>query len=160
MWQARLRAPNPSTSLPNPSTPSPYGRRVFELMSPSLQGEVAMVALQRIVSSVYYFRDATASVARGALTATLVASDNTAAGPAALAEDDMMLIAPTEFVPFKGQPPMHITSADPICKWRVDHPDGTTFTHFTLVPVLVCTAPKKTVGLGDNISGAALAYSI
>ena len=35
-------------------------RRVFELMSPSLQGEVAMVALQRIVSSVYYFRAATA----------------------------------------------------------------------------------------------------
>ena len=37
---------------------------------------------ERLPASHTYFRDATASVARGALTATLVASDNTAAGPA------------------------------------------------------------------------------
>ena len=69
----------------------------------------------------------------------------------------MMLIAPTEFVPFKGQPPMHITSADPICKWRVDHPDGTTFTHFTLVPTSANSTPVLPTRSQDNIGHAVTA---
>ena len=40
-------------------------RRVVSLMSPALQGEVAMVAHSKVVSSVYYFKDASADFTLG-----------------------------------------------------------------------------------------------
>ena len=40
-------------------------RRVVSLMSPALQGEVAMVAHSKVVSSVYYFKDASSDFTLG-----------------------------------------------------------------------------------------------
>ena len=47
-----------------------------------------------------------------------------------------------------------------VCQWTEAGGAGGVPITFSLAPVLVCTTPRNTVGLGDAISSTGLAYSL
>jgi ADP-dependent phosphofructokinase/glucokinase len=71
-------------------------------------------------------------------------------------EEHLIWMAPKHFEPVKGQR-LELSPNNPNPIWTVETDDSTY--KFTLVPLMVCSQIKKTVGLGDTVSATGLAYS-
>jgi len=95
------------------------------------------------------FSDPVPSLARGSVVATTQAAGGCTVE--SIRGDDIAMLCPATVVVAPGER-MRITRECPIPSWEI----GSVL--FTLTPVFVVNKPKNTVGLGDNISAAALAF--
>jgi len=92
-----------------------------------------------------------ASLARGAVVATIQAAS--VSDVSQISGSDISMLLPESVVVAPGER-MRVTTENPIPTWSVGK------FKYTLTPVFVHKKPKNTVGLGDNISAAALAFCL